>query len=150
MKKMLLAALAFGLVAAGSLTAGFFGRGRFSGPNNCATPACAPCAPVCAPVCAPCAPAVCQTAIPKCFKTIEVPAIERRIPNSPIRRCVKNPDRVEYIEQAPLVIPQEPLKKCTPVADTVWFEEVPDTIVYECPVDAQAAPCAPMCGTRCR
>ncbi len=144
MKKMLLAAITLaGLTIVGDAEARLFGRGRYSSPTN--NSACGPvCGPVCAPSCAPsCAPACGNSAIPRCFKTIEVPAIERRIKNAPIRRCVKNPDIIEFRDVAPLVIPQEPERICKPVADTVWFEEVPDTVVYECPCDAQQTACGP-------
>lgn len=95
MKKMLLALVAIFAIATISNVSAGFGYGRRGCNTGCATPVAAcPATPV----------------VPKCFKTIEVPAIQRNIKQAPICERIPQPDKV------------------------VWHAQ-PDIIVYECPSD---------------
>ncbi len=135
MNKMMLAVLALGLGYAGAAQAFLFGRncGRGCG------------AAVAAPTCAPVQQ---QVAVPKCFKTIEVPAIERRIKQPDICETIPCPDKVVYHKQKPLVIPQPDICERIPQAPKQVWHKQPDIVTYECPVEASAAPAR--CGMGCR
>lgn len=128
MKKMLLAVL--GLLSFASLVdaRGFGGRcGKSCGP--CAAPACAP---ACAPQC---------PVIPRCFKTIELPAIERRVKQPDVCERIPQPDCVKYVAQKPIVIQRAPICVRTKVADKVVWHKQPDIVTFECPCGTTANGC---------
>lgn len=100
MKRMLFALAAiFAVASVADLSA--FGYGRRGSCNSCATPV------------ASCAPACATPVVPKCYKTIEVPAIQRNIKQAPVCERIPQPDKV------------------------VWHAQ-PDIIVYECPSDCES------------
>lgn len=143
MKKMLLLAVAILSVSFVGTASAIFGLGRGR----------------CGVSCPPAQCAVQQACpIPKCYKTVEVPAIERRIKQPDICETIPCPDKVVWHKQKPLVIPQPDICERIPQPAKVVTHKQPDIVTYECPVNATSVPLGQVvngcptggCGIGCR
>lgn len=150
MKKLLLA-LAFGVLAIGSVTA--FG-GRWN--NNCngcpqkSRRACPDRCPKRCPKRCPrrkACPTACPERKPRCFKTIKVPVTieeERCIEVDAIKTLHPQPDIEERIPQAPTMVkiplPQQYRVECRPNPDKVVFHKQEPLVSWHCPSDCKSEP----------